>query len=86
MSDGPRVQIGPGRHWWDWDDPSLRAELVVGTILETYDCAYIKVKEITPEGIIQDGGILEGPHLWTWSQLKGLECLIVEQPPERADD
>ena len=26
------------------------------------------------------------PQLWTWSVLKGMECLIVEQPPERADD
>ncbi len=84
MSNGPWVQIRPSpTHLWDWDDPNLRAQLVVGTILETHDCGYIEVTEITPEGIIDS---FDTPQLWTWSVLKGMECLIIEQPPERADD
>ncbi len=84
MGSGCWVQIGPApTHLWDWDDPDLRAELVVGTILDTYDCAYVKVSEITPEGIMDS---FTPPQFWPWSRLQVMECIIFKQPPERADD
>ena len=71
----PWHRTGPDRsHHWAWHSPDLRARIRVGMVLETYDCAYLRVKEIAEEGIVADG--IEGPFLWTWETLERLECTI----------
>ncbi len=59
---------------WSWSRPALRAQLRVGTVLETYDCGYIRVDAITDEGIVSCGS------QWSWAELTRLECIIYEQP------
>jgi hypothetical protein len=72
----------PPSHLWAWRDPEFRAQLRPRVILETYDCGYILVMEVRPDGVIQ-GNAAAPPsapagreHLWTWDALERLECII----------
>ncbi len=58
---------------------ALRNELRIGTILETEDFAYIRVDEITPEGVVGPGydSVAE---LDTWASLERFRCRIRSQP------
>lgn len=80
MSDWvPWAKVGPDRSYlWNWDDENLQKSLKVGMILETYDCGYIRVDEITPEGIVQRESVV-GEYTWTWDRLKALECIIYSE-------
>jgi hypothetical protein len=64
---------------YDWENPDRRALLRVGTVLETYDCGYIRVEQIVPEGVVSRG-VRTPRRLWTWKALKKLECIIYHQP------
>ena len=66
-------------HLWDWSRPEVRQQLQIGTILEDYDCGYIRVEGITPEGVVSPT-IFEARHLWTWDALQKGEHIIYEQP------
>jgi hypothetical protein len=57
----------------------LQDQVRVGTVLETYDCGYILVEEILPEGVISRTPI-NPRYLWTWSDLSRLQCIIYRQP------
>ncbi|HET7586335.1 MAG TPA: hypothetical protein VFK13_15590 [Gemmatimonadaceae bacterium] len=86
--DVPWAQIGPTpTHLWAWHDPAFHAQVRPGMILETNDCAYILVKEIRPDGIIQGNvapGLGSGEFLWTWDALARWQCLIY--PSSDADE
>lgn len=76
--DVPWMQVGPApTHLWAWDDPDFREQLEVGMILFTYDCAYLGVREIRDDGIVDTGGTFR-----TWGQLKRLEATIEEERME----
>lgn len=66
------------REFLDWSLASARDRLRVGDILETYDCGYIAVKEITADGVIQ-GNTATGfaEHFWTWERLNFYSCCII---------
>lgn len=66
------------RKFLDWSLPSSRENLRVGDILETYDCGYIAVKDIKPEGVIQGNTAAIFPdHFWTWEKLNFYGCCII---------
>jgi len=76
MEDFYWFQVGPPpKHLWAWSRQELRDQLRVGSILMTYDCGYIRVDEITDEGVISRSPFSDR-HLWTWAALEGLECII----------
>lgn len=80
-NDIPWTQVGPSAfHKWDWSRPELRAELRVGTVLESHDCAYIVVLGVTPEGVISQTFRKGEDVLWTWQELTRSGYLIYEQP------
>lgn len=85
MSDSnavPWMQIGPKpAEPWAWDRPELRPQLRIGMVLETYDCGYIRVEEITPDGVVSRTPDSDR-HLWTWADLQRLECTVVEEGEE----
>ncbi len=85
MSDSDAVswiQFGPKpTEQWAWGSPELRQQLRVGTILETYDCGYIRVEEITPDGVVSRT-LNSDRHLWTWADLQRLECTFYEESEE----
>lgn len=56
-----------------------REQLRIGTILETDDFAYIRVDEITPEGVCSRNPY-SNRFLWTWTALKKADCIIYSQP------
>lgn len=66
-----------------WID-KIRPQLVVGTVLETYDCGYIRVDELVDEGVIAPT-FIDPRYLWTWKDLFRLSCIIYEQPATGAD-
>ena len=69
----------PPGHLRAWHDPESRAQLRPGVILETYDCGYILVMEVRPDGVIQGNAATPSStpagheHLWTWNALERLE-------------
>lgn len=66
---------------WNWDRPELRAELRRGTVLETYDCGYIHVEEVTGDGVVSRE--VFAPHfLWRWDALTRLKCTVYSQPAD----
>ncbi len=48
-------------------------------MLETYDCAYLRVDAITLEGVICPN-ISSPGALETWGELESMECIIYSQP------
>lgn len=60
-------------------DLEARARLQIGTVLETYDCAYLRVDAITPEGVICPN-ISSPGAIETWADLERCECIIYSQP------
>jgi hypothetical protein len=82
MSDSdavPWIQFGPEpTGQWAWDRPEFRQQLRIGTVLETYDCGYIRVEEITPDGVVARAPSSDR-HLWTWADLQRLECTVYDE-------
>jgi hypothetical protein len=60
---------------WQWTRAELQAQLTVGTILMTDDCACFAVTGITPEGVISPWPPGYGHHLLTWDYLEQKECV-----------
>jgi hypothetical protein len=56
----------------DWENPEARSELRLGDIVETDDCAYLGVREITEDGIRCQSG-----HLWSWSRLNSRQARLM---------
>lgn len=85
MSDSDAVlwiQFSPKpTRQWAWDRPEFRQQLRIGTVLETYDCGYIRVEEITPDGVVSRAPSSDR-HLWTWADLQRLECTVYEESEE----
>lgn len=64
---------------WDWDNVALRAQLRIGTVLESDDFAYISVLEIAPNGVVSRG-LISRRQSWSWTTLKRGEFRIYSQP------
>lgn len=60
-------------------DLDLRDRLRIGTVLETSDCAYLRVDAITPEGVICPRQWSPGA-LVSWQELERDGCVIYSQP------
>ncbi len=72
---------------WQWTRPELQAQLTIGTILLTDDCACFAVRGITPEGVISPFPPGYGPNLLTWEYLEQKECVTfghVNDEPKRS--
>jgi hypothetical protein len=88
MTDESHVKAGERvetsryvRPEWNWSDPALRAQLRIGTVLETDDFGYIRVIDVTADGVVSLGGSFPR-HLWKWDELTQLKCTIHVQPDE----
>ena len=68
---------------FDWSREDLRSQVKVGTVLMSEDCHYIWVEEVTEEGVVTRGLIVDR-HLLTWDRLTHRECVIVQQSNEFA--
>jgi hypothetical protein len=72
------MKTGDPTYRWT-TDLEARARLRIGTVLETDDCAYLRVDAITPEGVICPN-IFSPGALVTWAKLERCECIIYSQP------
>lgn len=66
---------------WARDGERFRNALRPGTVLETYDCGYLTVNAVTPDGVLVDT-ICAHDRLYDWETLERYDCLVYYQPAE----